>query len=77
MTEISELQIRVPGMSKEAGENLGRQVAEKVSAALPPGEVDRYIPELKIKMQSFISGDPSIMADRIAQQIIRQISLSI
>ncbi|MEI6692227.1 MAG: hypothetical protein WCL43_05855 [Chlorobium sp.] len=77
MTEISELHIRVPGMSKEAGESFGRLVAEKVSAALPPGETDRYIPDLKIRIQGPTSTDPDFMADRIAQQIIHEISLSI
>lgn len=74
MTEIGELNIRVPGMSEDAGANLGRMVAEKVSAALPVENANRYIPELRIKMQGSVSENTDVMADRIAQQIIRQIN---
>ncbi len=74
MTEIGELNIRVPGLSEDAGANLGRMVAEKVTAALPIGKADRYIPELRIKMQGSVSENTDVMAERIAQQIIRQIN---
>jgi hypothetical protein len=75
MTEIGELNIRVPGMSEDAGANLGRMVAEKVSAALSAGKNDRYIPELSIKIQGSVSENTDVMAERIAQQIIRQINI--
>ena len=74
MLQIDELQIRVPGISEEAGEGLGRMVAEKVSAGLPANEADRYIPELRIKMRGSVSENADIMSERIAQQIIRQIN---
>ncbi|MEI6682114.1 MAG: hypothetical protein WCO44_05780 [Bacteroidota bacterium] len=76
MMQIDELQIRVPGMSEEAGTALAKAVAERVAAALPAGTTDRYIPGLKIKMQGSFDENTDLMADRIASQILRQINFT-
>lgn len=76
MIQVDELQIRVPGMSKEEGAILGNAVAERVAAAIPANIRDQHIPELKIQLKGILSNDRNIMADRIATQIIRQIRVA-
>lgn len=75
MLQIDELQIRVPGINEEDGANLGRLVAEKVAAAIPDVFDDRRIPELNVQLKGSLSNNTTLMADRIADQIIRQIKL--
>ena len=76
MIQIEELQITVPGNNREEGSELGRQVAERLVAALPENYSNQHIPELRLQLQSSTSNDTSLMADRIAEQIIRQIKLA-
>jgi hypothetical protein len=76
MIQIDELQITMPGTSQDGGTELGRQVAERLAAALPENYVNQHIPELKLQLQSAASNDTSLMADQIVEQIIRQIKLS-
>lgn len=76
MIQIDELQINMPGNNQEDGKNLGRQVAERLAAVIPENSGNRHIPELRVQMQSSASNDTAQMADRIAEQIIRQIKLS-
>lgn len=73
MLQIDELQIRVPGMNEEDCANLGRLVAEKVADAIPDDFDDRRIPELNVQLKGSLSNNTTLMADRIAEQIIRQI----
>lgn len=76
MIQIDELQIRMPGNRQVDGTELGRQVAERLAAAMPENYGTHHIPELKLQLQGFSSNDTSLMADHIAEQIIRQIKLA-
>jgi hypothetical protein len=76
MIQIDELQITMPGNNHETGTELGRQVAERLAAAIPENSGNRHIPELRVQLQSSASNDTTLMADRIAEQIIRQIKLA-
>jgi hypothetical protein len=76
MIQVDELQIMMPSNHREDGTELGRQVAERLLAALPENYGNQHIPELRLQLQSTTSNDISLMADRIAEQIIRQIKLA-
>jgi len=75
MIQIDELQIMMPGNNSDTGNELGRQVAERLAAALPENYSNQHIPEIKLQLQSSTTNDTSLMADHIAEQIIRQIKL--
>jgi len=76
MIQIDELQIVMPGNNSDNGNELGRQVAERLAAALPENYSNQHIPEIKLQLQSSTTNDTSLMADHIAEQIIRQIKLA-
>lgn len=76
MLQIDELMIRIPGLNEETGAGLGKLVADKVAAAIPDNFNEHHVPELKIQLKDPLSGDPAQIADRIAEQIIRQIKLT-
>ena len=76
MIQIDELQIMMPGNHREDGTELGRQVAERLAAAMPENYGSQHIPEIRLQLQGTTSNNSSLMADRIAEQIIRQIKLS-
>jgi hypothetical protein len=76
MIQIDELQITMPGNDKEAGSELGRQVAERLAAAIPENYGNQHIPELKLRLQGTTSNDTSQMADHIAERIIRELKLA-
>ena len=76
MIQIDELQITMPGNNSEDGTDLGKEVAERLAQAIPENSGNRHIPELRVQLQSSASNDTTQMADRIAEQIIRQIKLS-
>lgn len=73
MVQINELQLRVPGMNEESGADFGKQVAEKITASIPHHSGDHHIPELRIQLKDVSPGDISLMADRVAEQIIKEI----
>jgi hypothetical protein len=77
MTEIKELNIRIPGITGKEGEDFGRSIAAKVAAAIPGDLTGRFIPGIRIQLHGTASMDRPALADHIAQQIIRQINLSI
>lgn len=76
MIQIDELQISLAGNNKDDGNELGRLVAERLAVAMPENYGNQHIPELRLQLQSISSNDTSQMADRIAQQIIRQLKLA-
>lgn len=76
MIHIEELQITMPGNDKIEGAELGRQVAERLAAAIPENYGNRQIPEIRLQMQGSSSNDTAFMADRIAEQIIRHIKIA-
>ena len=76
MIQIDALQITMPGNDKYDGNELGRHVAERLAAAMPENYSSQHIPELRLQFQGPSSNDISLMADRIAEQIIRQIKLA-
>jgi hypothetical protein len=45
MIQIDELQIMMPGNHREDGTELGRQVAERLAAAMPENYGSQHIPE--------------------------------
>ena len=75
MIQVDELHIRILGNDKMDGAELGRQVAERLAAALPENYDNRQIPEIRLQLQRTASNDASSMADRIAEQIISQIKI--
>jgi hypothetical protein len=76
MLQINELQMRIPGMNEEEGSKFGKLVAERLAAEIPDNYVDQQLPELKIQLSGALSKDTSALADRVADQIIRQIKLA-
>lgn len=76
MIQVDELHIRIPGNSKEDGAELGKQVANRLAEATPEHFRNHHIPELRVQLQSSTSNDTLLMADHIAEQIIRQIKLA-
>ncbi len=76
MIQIDELQITMTGNNKDDGNELGKQVAERLAAAMPGNYGSQHIPELRLQLQSSTSNDTSQMADHIAEEIIRQIKLA-
>jgi len=75
MIQINELQLRVSGMNEESGAGFGKQLAEKIAASVPHNSGDLHIPELRIQLKDVSDGDSSLMADRVAEQIIKEIKL--
>ena len=76
MIQIDELQITMPGNNQEDGTELGRQVAERLAAALPENYGNEHIPELRLQLQGSTLNDTILLADRIVGQIVRQIKLA-
>ena len=76
MIQIDELQITMAGNNSDSGNELGRLVGERLATALPENYGNQHIPELKLQLQSLTSNDTLLMADHIAEEIIRQIKLS-
>ena len=76
MIQIDEMQITMPDNNNEDGAELGRLVAERLAAAIPENYGSQHIPEIRLQLQSSTLNDTSLMADRIAEQIIRQIKLA-
>ncbi|QAA81832.1 hypothetical protein EI546_08925 [Aequorivita sp. H23M31] len=73
MIQIDELQIRMPDNNKNDGNELGRQVAERLANAIPEDYGNQHIPELNIRWQGAASHSISQMADHIVEQILQEI----
>lgn len=73
--EIQELNIRVPGMSREQGAGLGQQVAERIAAMIPLDTADHYLPEVNIQWNGAMPPDMDTLSNGIAEQIVSQIKL--
>ena len=73
MIQIDELQIRMAGTTEADGNELGRQVAERLEEVIPEHTGSHHIPELKVQLQSTASNSTTQLVDRIAEQIIQQI----
>lgn len=73
MIQIDELRMSVPGNDEIEGAELGRQVAERIAIAIPENYGNFLIPEIRLQLQSSGSNDVSMMADRIAEQVIKEI----
>lgn len=76
MVQINELHISMPGNTEEEGKDLGRLVAERIAASLPENLLSKYLPGLRMQLQDPPLNDIHEMAERIAEQIIRQIKIS-
>jgi len=77
MIEIEELHLSIPGNNREDGADLGRMVADRLADAIPENYGNQHIPEIRLQLQSESSNNVSLMADSIAEQIIRQIKLAL
>ena len=77
MIQIDEMVLRVPGMAQEEASLLGREVAQLVAGALPTDIVDGTLPELQIKINGSSFTPGASMAAAIAEEIVREIKLSI
>lgn len=75
MIQIDELQIRMPGKNGDDGNELSRQVAERLAETIPEDSGNHHIPELKVQMQSIALKNTTQLADRITDHILRQIKL--
>lgn len=75
MMQVEQLQMRVAGMNEANGVELSRTVAERLADLLPANSADRYIPEIRIQLKGSLPAGNSLAADRIAEQIIREINL--
>ena len=76
MIQIDELHISMPGNKKEDGAELGRQVAERLASAFPENHGNQHIPEIRLQVQGSSINDTALMADRITEQISRQIKIA-
>ena len=73
MTHIEELVLRIPGISEEEGSRLGREVAQKVAYAMPRGNSNMNIPELKIQLNENDLQNKELLATVISDQVIQKI----
>jgi hypothetical protein len=67
---IGELKIRVPGLSRPAARELGRQVASEIAAGLQPG---RHIPDVsavRIRVAMPAGTAPEQLSTAIARAIL-------
>jgi hypothetical protein len=73
MMQIEEMIIRVPGLGEEEARVLGQEVAQQISARLPEGMGNRYIPNLAIQLSLSAHVSRSEMANAIAEQLLTQL----
>ncbi len=77
MVQIDQLTIRVPGMGAAEGRRLGEEVARRVADRLPDGAAGRRLEEVHVRLTAPPGADPNQLADRIADQIVRQLKFAI
>ena len=75
MITIDELHIRARGNDEDYGRALTGQLTEKLAEAVPDQERDRYVPEIRVQLQSSAMENTGQLADRIVEQIIQKIQL--
>jgi hypothetical protein len=73
MMQIEEMIIRVPGLGEEEARLLGQEVAQQISARLPEGASNRYIPNLAVQLSLSAQVSRSEMANAIAEQLLTQL----
>jgi hypothetical protein len=73
MMQIEEMIIRVPGLGEEEARLLGQEVAQQISARLPEGASNRYIPNLAVHLSLSAQVSRSEMANAIAEQLLTQL----
>ncbi len=75
MFEINEMSIRVPELNKEDGQQLGEQVAQRLTERLPAQTERRHIEALDVRLSLLPGMGQGKMADAIAEQILRQLKM--
>jgi hypothetical protein len=70
---IGELKLRVPGISRLAARELGRQVASEIAAALQPGTRISDVGAVRIRVAMPAGTSPEQMPARIARAILRSL----
>jgi hypothetical protein len=73
MTQIEEMIIRVPGIGEEEARLLGQEVAQQISARLPEGASNRYIPNLDVQLSLSSNVSRSEMVNAIAERLLIQL----
>lgn len=70
---IDELRLLVPGLSKEAAAELGRDVARLVAEGLPAGAAPRRLGALDLRLRVTAGTSRSRLAALIAAAILEQL----
>ena len=73
MIRINEMSISIPGGDEDQGNLIGSEVARLLADKLPRDMGSRQIPEMSISMEAFDPKDPHGTANRIVEEIIRQL----
>lgn len=71
--QIEEMNIRVPGLGEEEARLLGQEVAQQISARLPEGMGNRYIPNLDVQLSVSAHASRSEMVNAITEQLLIQL----
>lgn len=74
MIRIDEMEIRMPGNSKEAGNEMGRKIAELLAEEISAPTRNHHIPEIRVRVESPSTENETHKASRIADQIIKRIN---
>ena len=75
MIQVDEMHLKITGKTSEDGITLGKLVAERLAESIPEYSVNKHIPELRVQLHSSSTNDTIMLADRIVEQIVKQIKL--
>jgi hypothetical protein len=67
--QINELDLRVPGLTREQGRKLGEAVAQRLAALRLRGQTARRITSAKVQIRSGSNGSVEVMANEIVASI--------
>jgi hypothetical protein len=73
MIRINDLLLRIPGLSRDEAENLGREIAKRIASGLPPGVGSRYINGLELQLSVPNGTSHTGMAEKISKAILERI----
>ena len=67
--QIDQLNLRVPGLTRDQGRKLGEAVAQRLAALRLTGQTSRRITSAKVRIESGSSGSVEVMANEIVASI--------
>ena len=67
--QIDQLNLRVPGLTREQGRKLGEAVAQRLAALRLTGQKPRRITSAKVRIRSGSNGSVEVMANEIVASI--------